>query len=227
MKYIFLALIFPLSVFAGVWFKVDSQTIKFLGDIKDDEYERFQAVFDSHVRVLIVTSGGGSTLAALRIASAMEKQNYTIIVRTWCLSSCANYFFTAAKKKIIENGIVGFHGNINACNGEDKWPTTEEAIRNQMASNGVTSDKVDLAVKNFHENLISMRMEERAFFDRIGVSQSLFDISCTSDKGKNDGQSYSFLLPKKETFKKYKIDNITGDQDEDTINWYPGKLLVN
>lgn len=83
-----------------------------------------------------------------------------------------------------------------------------------------------MAIENFHSNIIAMNNEEKLFFSTLGVSQDLFERSCTSDKGLKDGNSYSFLLPTPQSFEKYGIKNVEGVQDAEVAQRYPGKLAV-
>jgi hypothetical protein len=51
---------------------------------------------------------------AVQIGMALKKAEVDVIVDGICLSSCANYLFTAGRQKMIRNGVVGFHGNTGA-----------------------------------------------------------------------------------------------------------------
>jgi hypothetical protein len=62
-------------------------------------------------RRLVVTSQGGEVSAAIVIAREIHKSRAEVIVRKFCLSSCANYLFLAAHTKSLEVGsVLGFHG---------------------------------------------------------------------------------------------------------------------
>jgi len=234
MRNILLAIVFfcpvltALNSSAGTWKRVDSATLQFLGTINSDEFDKFKKQFDNNVRVLEVTSGGGDTQQALMIAEQLEKVDLTIVVKTWCLSSCANYFFTAARTRIIEKGIVGFHGSISGCPPPAVQSYTDEQIKQMAEQSHVTEDQARVALKNYQldfEQTWSNR--ELAFFKRRGVSPILFKRTCTADKGMNDGKEYQFLLPTPSTFRKYGYTNISGEQDKETIEWQVGEWLLN
>lgn len=96
------------------WQRLDEQTIALNGEITSDSFEQFQTVFDDKVKVVILNSPRGETNAGIRIGMALLEAKVDVIVDQYCLSSCANYLFTAGQNKEIRNGIVGFHGNTIA-----------------------------------------------------------------------------------------------------------------
>lgn len=202
-----------LDAFAGEWTRVDDATLKFSGIIEVDEYDRFRPLFDGKVRQLIVDSGGGETMAALKIAADLHEANLEVSVEGLCLSSCANYFFSAAARKVIRKGIVGFHGNMKACFSGPRW----EERRREMLDSGVPIEVIDAYYPVLQEN---MKVEEN-FLKRVGVDQELFDISCTSDKGQGDGKNHSFLLPRPATFERFGFHGVIGIQDQELAQKLP------
>jgi hypothetical protein len=199
---------------AGEWTQVDGETIKLTGSIEPDEYARFAAVFNSRIKKLIVNSGGGETSAALQIATDLFHASVEISVEGRCISSCANYLFTAAAKKVLNKGVVGFHGNTKACFTGKKWEERAKKFLNA----GLTQDQVDEVYQDIQETI---KVEEQ-FLAMVGVSQEIFDITCTDEKGMSDGKSYSVLLPLPATFERFGIFNVTGTQDLDQVkSWNP------
>ncbi len=202
-------LLFNTTVLAGTWTRTDRTTVTFEGNIEPDEYSRFEKVFDREVETLIVNSGGGETMAAIKIAKKVYDQKIDVIVRETCLSSCANYIFPAGSRRIIDNGIVGFHGNMQACFGGSKLPGFEKELRDA----GYTDRQVRATIRRFKKNF---KIEKR-FLKKLGVSQELFEISCTDDKGMKDGKAYYLLLPLPETFERFGIYGVEGEQSQDVI----------
>lgn len=213
-----LVLLYGQFVFSGVWTRDNADTISFKGKIESDEFERFTKIMDEKVRILKVDSGGGETSAALKIGFSLRQHNVEIQVNNWCLSSCANYLFLGAIKRVIAKGIVGFHGNVQACFGGDKW--AEQA--NELRKQGVPEEKI----QSFHQETLKQIEDEKRFLHLVGVSQELFDVSCRADKGLNDGIEYAFLLPLPKTFEKYGITGVAGVQDQETVKTFPAPLAI-
>lgn len=63
-------------------------------------------------RWIVVSSPGGDVVEALRLAEFMHRRGLSVYVDGLCASSCANYLFTAGKRKVIGAGaLVGWHGS--------------------------------------------------------------------------------------------------------------------
>ncbi len=83
----------------------------FYAQITQDSKRQFLALQIKDGAVIVLKSGGGDVAAALDLADAIVEKRLSIIVNRYCLSSCANYLFPAAKTKIVlDGGVVGFHG---------------------------------------------------------------------------------------------------------------------
>ena len=98
---IFSLIFFSSNVISGEWTQISSDTLSFKGGINEDELEKFNQNFNSNIKKIIVDSGGGLADAGLSIGEIIAKSNVDIEVQGVCMSSCANYLFTAGKNKII------------------------------------------------------------------------------------------------------------------------------
>ena len=191
---------------AAKWTRMDARTIRFEGEIKQGEYERFAQVYDSSVREIVVTSQGGVTDEGIRIGLVIASAGVKVTVVGECLSSCANYLFASAPRREIRHGIVGYHGNVQACFGGARRADTIREFK----------EKYHMSDEDIRRNLAEEDREmadEARLLKLAGVSQALFDRSCTDDKGMGDGKGYTFLLPKPATFEKYGLHGIQGEQD--------------
>jgi len=197
-KIVFLFALSALSVCeAGEWIRTGPTTISFNGTIEIDELHRFQDVYKSTDKTIILNSGGGRMDAALDIGKELIKnKNLTAIVQGICASSCANYLFLAARNRIIDHGIVGFHGNWKA------MISTAEFSEHMAAVEPIQRAKL-LALHKEHVQ------DETVFLSKAGVSQALFDKT----QKENDEGLYEVYLPGPIEFKKYGIRNVTGYQD--------------
>jgi hypothetical protein len=213
---------------AGTWYRTNTDTVTFRGNIVTGEFERFKKVFDNQVKNLIVTSAGGSVEDAIQIAEVLVNHNIKIIVKIWCTSSCANYFFTAAETKVIDKGIVGFHGNATACFlKEYQSSDIGQKLREKYQGFGLTEQQLERSIELSIQAMQDLSRRELAFLAKAGVDPKLFERTCKPDKGMNDGKGYTFLLPTMSTFNKYGIFNVHGSQDQETIEWFNGDLIVN
>lgn len=198
------------NAFAGDWTVISKDVLSFKGNIEGSELAKFKNIFNSDIKKIIVDSGGGDAEIGLQIGEIISSANIEIEVQGICVSSCANYIFTAGKHKILNKGIVGFHGNMTAMFNS----ISKDDLIAQMKSSGM-SEQGAMAVYNHYLNEILPK--EKHFYESLGVSQALFDRTQRNDKGMGSG-TYSALLPKPATFEKYGIHNVDGEQSQDVIN---------
>ena len=102
--------IWPLCIVAETG---DFLTAHYTGSLESDRVERFLGKHHPRsIRVLEITSDGGEVEAAILLGSWIFENQIDVSVTDYCLSSCANYVFSAGRKKIIQPGaIVAWHGN--------------------------------------------------------------------------------------------------------------------
>ena len=185
------------------WTRVDDHTIALTGNIASGNLLEFEKVFDENVKTVVLNSGGGLVYEAVQIGMILKKAEVNVVVDGVCLSSCANYLFTAGRWKKIRNGVVGFHGNIRALM---RQTGTEAAITDQLS---------ELSAEEREEYQIELEQTlawERTFFADMGIDQALFKRTQHPDKDMNNGKVYAFLLPTPATFIRYGIGNVEGVQ---------------
>jgi hypothetical protein len=93
---------------------VTSQTaVIFSGYITEDSVDKFlRSLPSKKLTKIILDSPGGEPIAAMRLGNWIFDRSLDVQVEKICMSSCANYLFTAGAKKIILSpGIVGWHGS--------------------------------------------------------------------------------------------------------------------
>ncbi|MBI2608143.1 MAG: hypothetical protein HYW47_00905 [Deltaproteobacteria bacterium] len=193
------------TVLAGTWSRISETVLKFEGEVIKGDIERFVEIYKPTDRALIVNSKGGDAQIGVKLGIILHEKNIDVIVDGICASSCANYIFIAAQNKNIRSGIVGYHGNITAFLKFD-WEKTAKELKEEQ---GMNDEQVEL----FRQQLEQSSRLEQDFLVDVGVSQDLFDRSQQSDKGKGDGENYALFLPSPESFEKYGIANVTGNQD--------------
>lgn len=188
---------------------VSDGSISFHGNLVQGDCDKFKTLVTAETKTLIVRSQGGPVSEGLCIAQAMKKNNFAkTIVSGVCFSSCANYLFLGSPSRIIQSGVVGFHGNINAL---------------------VKQNPEMIAKSNpYREKFLEEMKVEMNFLEELGVSQEFFDLTQRADKGNDDNGKYSFLVPSPETFEKFGMKNIKGTQDQDLVKllWEKGFLLL-
>ena len=227
---------------------VGGSVARFAGVLNPASVERFFRRIGpvrDQIDTLIINSRGGVTLSGRRIGDWVYQSRITVIVDHVCFSSCANYIFTAAPRKIIRaNALVGWHGS-------------EQGHRYLAASRGITLDElIDEQVEEsfYWQELIEgrkigederarmrpSRREERVravnnlaaeqeFLDRIGVSVEALVYGQMPGRydrwvaSKADGWTFRI-----EDMARFGIDNVTyeGEGDYPSAFTDPGLPLI-
>jgi len=187
--------------FAGEWTVVDKGTIRFEGTIEEGDIARFNEIINEDINTLIVRSGGGDVLAAIPIAEKIQMKQMDIVVDGLCVSSCADYFFIAAKrKKVSPNSLVLLHGGITA-----KLEHESEKMIEEMTRLGAKPEQVELHMKRWREGA----KKEQEIYKNAGVDISLLEYSHVMTD-----RDYDYRAPPPGTFKKLGVKNIIDF-------WYP------
>lgn len=99
---------------SGAGIRIAGSTLCFTGDIDRDSAARAEALLaDRSLTAMVVTSDGGEVTAAVRLARALRARGLLLVVKSHCISSCANFLFPAARTKAVApNGLLVFHGGI-------------------------------------------------------------------------------------------------------------------
>ena len=121
---------------------------------------------DPPVDTLVIASGGGETGLGREIGTWVHEGQITVVVEGYCFSSCANYIFTAAPKKVIRGGaVVGWHGSEQqgqyiSINGECLDPDGSDSAAVGSSTAGVSVVRLSgLGIE-----------EEVSFLAEVGVS---------------------------------------------------------
>lgn len=176
------------------WTRLSPTELRFDGVIEPKSYDEFINKIDDDVRVIILNSGGGYVEVGLKIAAEMKRRNLNVIVRGFCVSSCANYLFLAGQKKTID-GIVGFHGNVQAMKRAE------------------CKENIEIKDVKYCEEFTF----EKSFFESIGMSNFLFDVTQSDDKGMQTDLQYAYYAPSARTLKALGVNDVEGDQRVDFL----------
>lgn len=181
---------------------VSNNQLYFKGEITESSVKHtFTAInnYKGIIQTMTVNSLGGDILPAMKLGNWIFDNNIQLIVNRFCASSCANYFFTAAKSvHINKNSLVLWHEGATQKNFLENAHTPKELED--------INDKIKI---------------EKQFFEKIGVKEEITvygqlkdfsimkntpDCFAADAKGVLQGWTYSI-----EDLKKFGVDSITSD----------------
>ena len=168
---------------------IDGSVARFAGVLNPASVERFFRELGprrDQIDTLIINSAGGVTTSGRRIGDWVYEHGITVVVNHLCFSSCANYVFTAAPRKIIRaDALVGWHGSDQQYQylAESRGITLDELIdeeveamldqREQIEAREIEEDeraRMRPSMRDTMRRITSGIRAEQEFLDRIGVS---------------------------------------------------------
>jgi hypothetical protein len=173
---------------AGTWSRVDASTLRFEGAITAQSWNGFAAIVDASTRRIVVNSGGGDVAAAVRVAQRIRAAHIELVVDGYCLSSCANYWAVASPNTTLQDGVIGYHGNLTGCvqlSGGLAPYVAKDLPRD------ASQEKLDQVAAQVRD---AIALEE-GFYGRDGMPAGLPVEYCRADKGFANGKIFSYIAP--------------------------------
>jgi hypothetical protein len=141
-------------------------TVIYRGELSPSANQKLLSLLENSenkVEWLSITSKGGEINHGMELGDLVYDYDLKVEVNDYCLSSCANYVFSAANHHRISNhAVIGFHGGIT---GMEKEITS--------FIKGLPEEEQESTKKNLIEYMQSAIIRERKFFEKIGVDQQI------------------------------------------------------
>jgi hypothetical protein len=117
----------------------------------------------------VITSVGGDTDAGMELGRWVFESQLDVHVPSFCGSSCANYVFTAARRKYLdETAMVAWHGGATQ-ESLSEVPVCEEGGWFKE----VFDCNAEAYAKEMSQMIADQRTKEQTFFKEIGVDQRI------------------------------------------------------
>lgn len=156
-----------------VSYDAKTHILSYDGDLTEDGFLEFQRIFSENkqlVKWVDIKSKGGEINVGMDFGDFIHSQGLNLSVAEYCLSSCANYVFTAAaSKKIGKYALIGFHGGASSQSFDDTQ--LEEQIRSFPPEQQAELRRQMMA--QLQAYLERSEQRERAYFKKIGVNQQI------------------------------------------------------
>lgn len=170
---------------------IDEHTVEYIGDTSKDNVKRLESILNKHsnkIDTLVVTSTGGEVFGGMHIGHLVHKFNLKVVVKRYCMSSCANYIVTASNDVFVSKGaLLGWHGGstqpiYSSYESETSWLSQIQGLFSYA------DDK-----KEMNTYLLRWQKEELEFFDTVGVNQAVTILGMMPGlKNKRDSMLFSY-----------------------------------
>lgn len=168
-------------------YDAQTQTLSYDGSLTKDGFAEFKRIFAENkqsVKWVDIKSKGGEINVGMDFGDLIHSHGLNLSVAEYCLSSCANYVFTAAvSKKMGKHALIGFHGGASSQSFDDTQ--LEEQIRSFPQEQ--QADIRQQMTQQLQAYLLQSEQRERAFFGKIGVKQQITTLG--------QAQTYSERYP--------------------------------
>jgi len=151
-----------------VW--IEKGELQYAGYLDDGANAQLFALYDSlrpKPTVLAITSKGGDVVTGLALGQWIHAHRLDLKVMEYCLSSCANYVFTAGADKIVSNvAVIGFHGGISS-------PRFDLTGERKARYDAMSKAQQEAFWTGFRNDMRPLLEREAGFFRLIGVRQDI------------------------------------------------------
>ncbi|HLT91480.1 MAG TPA: hypothetical protein VKZ85_11090 [Woeseiaceae bacterium] len=152
----------------GVTVSVDGTTLVYRGPLHRQGVAALRqaaAGAPETPRALVITSTGGDVEAGMELGTWVFEHRLDVHVPEYCISSCANYVFTAGRNKVLgPSALVIWHGG-----------TTQEGLASASPCDYLDTPDVpcdEQKLRQVLEDTLTRVQElEADFFARVGVTQ--------------------------------------------------------
>lgn len=150
---------------------------------------------------LVVRSRGGDADAAIDLVEKLQRFDVEVTVVDYCISSCANYFFTGLRRRnVVPGAPILFHGGYSAAERSEFADSLDQMLSNPGIAPSIADPVKWRAgeLKRFDANVA----RQNALYRRVGVDplvvtgMSSVDEKAipASDCGRRAGATRSFLF---------------------------------
>lgn len=161
---------FHTSLHAAQFTRDSKHVIRMDGGIVAGDVDRLARVYDASVTVLKVRSEGGDTEAGMLLGRFIRSKHLDLEINGLCASSCANYIFPAARRKLIARGsLLAFHGTAYTT-----ALSSPEKVRRMLVSAGLTAERADAEVPSVMAAATKQAELERAFAHDLHIDHAFY-----------------------------------------------------
>ncbi len=170
----------------------NAHTLLIKSVIDAELFDEYKDKITPEIDTLVITSTGGDVNYGIKLGNDVFDRKLNVVVRDYCMSSCANYIFLAGNKKSIEkNSIIAFHGtSLSIARDETIKKFTLKSINDPIK---IEELRNFLNTRNLAPYLIENIIDDVKFYEKLKINRNiLFDFS---GKVSVDYHKYSVIYP--------------------------------
>jgi ATP-dependent protease ClpP protease subunit len=175
----------------------DVRTLHLQGRIQAGDDIAFRQAVTDQVDTVVVNSGGGDVIPALRMAEVIRARKLRVVVDGACVSSCANYLFVAGlRQEVRPNSVVLWHGGVT----REAIVEMASAVRAMVSSAGAPREAVAANVQRIEQEMGAAMTDQRRLYGAVGLDPGLVETladwsgdAAPVDGATVEGQAFIFI----------------------------------
>jgi len=149
------------------------------GEITEEGFATLRKLTQGRaIDTLVVDSAGGEIVIGMDFGYWLLERGLDVTVDGVCLSSCANYVFTAGRSKtILPGSVVGWHGSAEQPGLLDQMHAeAERTVRAKRLPPGKEAEELVRVRQANVDYLTGAILKQGEFFHRVGVDEYITRI---------------------------------------------------
>jgi ATP-dependent protease ClpP protease subunit len=145
---------------------LDNGELNYVGELGEQANARLFALYDGlkeKPATLSIRSPGGPTTHGLALGQWVHDHKLDVKVMEYCMSSCANYVFTAGIHKVVSNfAVIGLHGGLSSASFHFDDATQKMLDAMPPKERQALIDQINASIK-------TDAVKEQAYLKALGV----------------------------------------------------------
>ncbi len=180
-------------------YQIDQSHYVFCEDISTESVDKVVSL--GNLKTLTMTSRGGTSIEAIRLANYLNQNNIKLILEEYCLSACAQFLILGADEVLVDDWtIIGFHHS-------------SISLTARLAKRKLIKNRIENIKKQYIQPEIDFYVKNKIRSDWLWAPDVLLEPTCTNlslftiipieGKGPSVGykSKYLFVVPSQEIIK--------------------------
>lgn len=159
---------------AGARVRIIGASMEYRGEMTEEGLATLKRLaYGQAIDTLVVDSAGGEIVVGMDFGNWVVERQLNVVVDGVCLSSCANYVFTAgSKKSILPGSVVAWHGSAKQPGLLDQMHAMiEKDVKARRLPPGKEAEELVRARQKNVDYLTGAIVKQGEFFHRVGVDE--------------------------------------------------------
>ncbi len=190
--------------------QIEGTSAEYRGEITEEGFAALKKLARGRtIETLVVDSAGGEIVVGMDFGYWVLERRLNVVVDGVCLSSCANYVFTAAPKKTIRPAsVVAWHGSAKQPGLLDQMHDEgQKAVKARKLAPGREAEELVRVRQANVDYLTGAILKQGEFFHRVGVDEYVTRI------GNEVYQLSGFYYLSVEDMMRFGIRDVTAPED--------------